>query len=376
MTPVLVADAVQTILYSLFADLTALIAAVIGPTYDHLLVPMLQPGALYPPVLGGPTGSNDYLAVAARFSAFMVADVVDPLVTLAGLGVALAFLARATVARWATTLDGLLPRLVIAVVAANFTVPIAAAILDLAGGLYPVIAGWDGGRWQAWVNLAGVGELRLAWDNGALAFVLALAEFLVVFGLLIAVGVRDALLGVLVVVLPLFTLLWPFRPFSSIPRRAWFLFGELAFLPCVLVVPLELAVGSTSPVLLVGFLGAALASPFLLSSTGTHLAAIGFPSAGTTVGAGTQRGIGSAPSAATSAFRPAADSLRRAGGLGRAAGGVTTAAGSAAAPLAAPLALRELLGHAGLALARHVGRRVAFSSGPPRLPPIRPGGPG
>lgn len=368
------ADPVQAFLFALFADLTALLAAVIGPTYDHLLVPSLAPSALYPPLLPTDGSSSGFLATAARFSAYLVANVVDPLLALVALGVAFLYFARASLARWAATFDGLLPRLVLAVVAANFTVPIAAAVLDCSGALYPVVAGWDGGAWQHWVNLGGYGELKLSWDNGAVAFVLALAEFLVVFGLLIAVGVRDALLAVLIVVLPLLTLLWPFRPLSAIPRRAWLLFGELAFLPCVLVVPLELAVGSSSPVLLVGFLGAALASPFLLSATGNHLAAIGFPTAGPTIGAGTQRGMGTAPAAATSTLRPAAASLQRGGGLGRAAGGVTSAAGSSAAPLAGPLALHELLGHAGLALARHVGRHA--TSRPPKLPPMTPGGGG
>ncbi len=360
-------DILQRILFLLFADLTALVAAVIGPTYDHLLVPALSGPALYPPLLPAAGSSGDFLSAAARFSSYLVFGVVDPLVGLLALGVAVLYLARASVARWAATLDALLPRLVVAVVAANFTVPIAAGILQAAGALYPVVAGWDGGAWQHWTNLAGFGELDLSWDNGALAFVLSLAEFLTVFGLVLAVGVRDATLAVLLVILPVLTLLWPFRPLSSIPRRAWLLFGELAFLPCVLVVPLELAVGSTSPVLLVGFLGAALASPFLLSATGNHLVALGFPGVAATSGAGAQRGLAGAPGAAVGVFQPAFATGRSAGTAARAAGATVRVAGTASTPLAAPLAVRELLGHAGATVARHWGR--TFSHRPPRSPP-------
>ncbi len=373
MLAVDVGDLVRAILFALFADLTGLVAAVIGPTYDGLLVPLLAPGALFPPVLTG-GGPSDYAATAARFSSYLIGNLVDPLVALLALGVALLYLARATVARWASTFDALLPRLVLAIVAANFTVPIAAAVLELAGTIYPVFAGWDGGAWQHWANLAGWGEIQFSWDNGALAFILSLAEFVAVFGLLLAVGVRDAMVAVLIVVLPVLTLLWPFRPLSTIPRRAWMLFLELAFLPCVLVVPLELAVGSSSPVILVGFLGAALSSPFLLSATGSHLGALGFPSAGGVTGVGAQRGVGAAPSAATRGLVPVSAGARSAGTAGGAASGAMRAAGTAYAPLAVPLALREVLGHAGTGIARHVRRSAGGS--PPRFPPLRPGGPG
>lgn len=362
---------VQAILFFLFADLTALLAAVIGPTYDQLLVPDLAPQALFPSLHAPASGTSSFLLPAVHFSSFLVTSVVDPLVALLALGVAVLYLARATLGRWATRLEGMLPRLVLAVVAANFTVPLAGLILGLAGGLYPVIAGWDGGAWHHWVNLGGYGELRLSWDNGALAFVLALAEFLAVFGLLLAVGIRDALLAVLIVVLPILTLLWPFRPLSPLPRRAWLLFGELAFLPCVLVIPLELAVGSSSPVLLLGFLGAALAAPFLLSTAGVQLSAVGFPTGAGTVQAGAQRGLAVAPAAATAIALPVSGSLRGAGTAGRAAHGALRVAGTATAPLAAPLAVHELLGHAALGLARHWGRRTAPV--PPRPRPLRPG---
>ena len=366
---------VQAILFLLFADLTALLAAVIGPTYDRLLVPELSPGALYPPIGAAAPSSANYLAPAAHFSTFLLAGVVDPAVALIALGVAVVYLARSVASRWAAAFDNLLPRLVLAVGAANFTVPITGAILALAAALFPVVAGWDGGAWQHWVNLGGYGEVRLSWDNGVVGFVLALVEFTLVFTLLLAVGLRDALLAVLIVLLPLFTLLWPFRPISAIPRRAWLLFVELAFLPSVLVVPLELAVGSPNPEILVGYLGVALASPYLLSASGAHLMAIGFPSVGSTVHQSGQRALAVAPGAVAGYVAPATGALRGQGAAGAAAAGGLRAAGSASAPLAAPLAVTELLGHGALHLARHIGGRIG-GGGPPGIPPMRPGGSG
>ncbi len=368
MLAVDVGDLVRTILFLLFADLTALVAAVVGPTYDHLLVPELASSALYPAVYG--SGPTDFLGKAAAFSAYLLGNVVDPLVALLALGVALLYLARATVARWAVEFDGLLTRLVIAVFAANFTVPIAAGILSVAGGLYPVVAGWDGGAWTHWVDLAGWGELRFSWDNGALAFVLAVAEFALVFGLLLAVGIRDAVLATLLVVLPLLTLLWPFRPLSSIPRRAWLLFAELAFLPCVLVVPLELAVGSPNPILLVGYLTAALGAPFLLSTAGGHLVALGFPGAGGLAQSGVQRGFASAPSAGVGLVAPSASAAAASGPAARAALGSVRSVAGATAPLAIPTAVHELLGHGARHLARHLGHGPGLRDRPPRLPPF------
>jgi len=246
------------------------------------------------------------------------------------------------------------------------------AVLDLAGALYPVVAGWDGGAWHHWVNLAGYGEFRLSWDNGVFAFVLSLVEYALVLALVLAVGLRDALLAVLLVVLPLVTLLWPFRPLASVARRAWLLFAELAFLPCVLVVPLELAVASPSPVLLVGYLSAALSSPFLISIAGGHLVAIGFPSASTTVQGGSARGLVAAPAAAGGSFAPAATAVREAGAGGRAAAGTLRSAAAGVGPLAVPAALHELLGHGALSVARHLGRRGDGNRSPPRIPPLRP----
>jgi len=363
---------VQSVLFLLFADLTALVAAVIGPTYDNLLVPELAPHALYPAVLAGAPAPSDFLGRAAEFSEYLIAGVVDPLVALLALGVAGLYLARASHSRWAATFDGLLPRLVLSVVAANFTVPIAAAILALSGALYPVAADWDGGAWHHWVALAGYGEFQLSWDNGVLAFVLSLVEFTLVLALVLAIGLRDALLAVLIVLLPLVTLLWPFRPLAALPRRAWLLFAELAFLPCVLVIPLELAVGSPSPVLLVGYLGAAVASPFLISVAGTHLVAVGFPSSGTLTQAAASRGLAGAPGAASGLAAPAVSAARDSGAVGRAVAGTLRSASTAGGPLAVPAAIHELLGHGTASLARHIGQRTGGRGGPPRFPPLRP----
>jgi hypothetical protein len=366
---------IQQVLFALFAGLTAIVAAVTGPTYDNLLVPELASSALYPPVPGSTGNPANFLAVASRFSEFTLGAIVDPAIALVALGVAAVYLLRAVSSRWGTRLDGLLPRLLIAVVAANFTVPIAGAVLGLGGALYPVIAGWDRGQWQHWVNLAGYGELRFSWDNGAVAFVTSIAEFLLVMALVFAVAMRDALLAVLLVLLPVFTLLWPFGILAPLARRAWTLFIELAFLPCVLVVPLELAVGSPSAFLLLAFLACALASPFLITSAGAHLSAIGFPGGGVTVGAGLQRGLASSSSGVTGYVAPVANAGRSSGALGSAIGGAARAAGSASAPAAAPLAVAHLVGHGGLHLMRHIGGGGTRSP-PGPWPPVRGGGGG
>ncbi len=367
---------IRTILFLLFAGLTAIVAAVIGPTYDQLLVPELSPAALYPAVTASSSDPSNYLAAATKFSTYTLANVVDPAIALVGVGVAVLYFSRVFVARWSRTVDGLLPRLLIAVVAANFTVPIAGAIVGLGGGLYPVMAGWDGGAWQHWVNLAGIGEVRFSWDNGALAFVLSIAEFVLVFGLVLAIGLRDALLAVLIVLLPIFTLLWPFQPLAPLARRAWLLFVELVFLPCVLIVPLELAVDSPSAVLLVGYLACAIASPYLLSVAGTHLSAFGFPASEAIINSGTQRGLSTAPAGATSYAGPLASTSRSSGPARQAFAGSVRAAGSASAPAAMPLAAAQLVGHGATHLVRHMRSLTDSPRTPGRWPPVRGGGAG
>jgi hypothetical protein len=367
---------IQFLLFLVFAGLTALVSAVVGPTYDQLLMPELAPAALYPALSVRATDPSNYLTAAAQFSTYTLANVVDPAIALVGIGVAVLYFSRVFVDRWAFTFDGLLPRLIISVVAANFTVPIAGAILGVAGGLYPLLAGWDGGAWQHWVNLAGVGEVSFSWDNGAVAFVLSIVEFFLVFSLVLAIGLRDALLAVLVVLLPIFTLLWPFRPLAPLARRAWFLFVELAFLPCVLVVPLELAVNSPSPVLLVGYLGCALASPYLLSLAGTHLVAFGFPGSATAISSGSQRGLSAAPAGVAGYAGPAGTLGGSSGTAGQVLGSTARVVGSATAPTALPLAAAQLVGHSALHLVRHVRGAGDSPRAPGSWPPVRGGGNG
>jgi hypothetical protein len=367
---------IQTILFLLFAGLTAIVTAVIGPMYDQLLVPELSPAALYPPIAAQTVDPANYLAAAARFSTYILANVVDPAIALVAIGVAIVYLSGVFVDRWRVNLDGLLPRLVIAVVAANFTVPIAGALLGVGGSVYPVFAGWDGAAWQHWVNLAGIGQVPFSETNGALAFVLSMVEFLLVFVLVLAIGLRDALLAVLVVLLPIFTLLWPIRPLALLARRAWFLFAELVFLPCVLVVPLELAVGSPSPVLLVGYLGCAVASPYLLSLAGTHLSSFGFPASAAAITAGSQRGLAAAPGGATGYVTPAVTGARAAGSTGPALAGTVRTAGTAAAPAALPLVAAQLAGHGALHLLRHVRGAGDSPRSSRSWPAVRGGGSG
>lgn len=367
---------IEAILFFLFAGLTAIIAAVLGPTYDNLFVPEMNPASLFPPISAMAPGPSNFLAPAARFSAFVLANVVDPAITLLALGLAILYFAKVWIHRWSVQLDGLVPRLILAVVGANFTLPIASGILAIAAALFPLISGWDGGAWQQWVHLAGWGEISFSWDNGAAAFVLSIAEFVLVFGLVLAIGVRDALLAVLLVLLPIFTLLWPLRPLSNLARRAWLLFAELAFLPCVLVIPLELAVGSPNPVMLVGYLTAAIGSPYLLSVAGTHLVAFGFPSGSAMLQSGTQRGLAASSAGPTGSIAPAVNAYGSTGPVGQAVAGSVRSVGRSAVPVAAPLAITELVGHGAAHLVRHV--RTAGRAGGPtaRIPPMKDGGSG
>ncbi|MFZ0891095.1 MAG: hypothetical protein WB778_08670 [Thermoplasmata archaeon] len=363
----------QGILFALFALLSATLAAITGPTYDNLLVPELSTSALYPVLSTSSSAGTTFLTRATEFSTYLLENLVDPAIALLAIGVALVYLARPYVGRWTGSPEPLLGRLVVAVVLANFTVPVAGAILSLAGAAYPTIAGFDGGAWQHWVNLAGYGEISFSWDNGALAFVLSFVLFVLVFLLTLAIALRDAMLGVLVVLLPVFTLLWPLRPLSTLARRGWLLFVELAFLPCVMVIPLELAVGSPTILLLVGYLAVAVASPFLLSLAGTQLTAFGFPGATGIAASASQRGLGSTSSAGGSYFNAAADRLR----------GVRPGAGAAAAvqrlgqtapPMTAPLLVADFLGRGTTHLVQHLRSSGARNSmRGPQFPGVKGG---
>ncbi|MCI4362241.1 MAG: hypothetical protein L3J77_03520 [Thermoplasmata archaeon] len=357
-----VSDAVNAVLFALFAALTAALWAVTLPTYNDLLVPELQPSALYPPLIGPGAGGASFLALAAQFSAYLVANVVDPSVALVVLVLGAVYLARAVTTTTRTRLEGLLPRLVVAVVLANVVVPVAAAILDVAGAMYPVVANFDGGAWQSWGNLAGTGGLRFSWDNGLLAFVVSFALFSLVLLLAFAVAARDALLGVLLVLLPLFTLLGPIPALAPLARRSWLLFGELAFLPIVVVIPLELAVGAPSILLLIGYLGIAVGAPSLLNVAGAQVGRLGFPSGGSALTGGVERGLGAASVGVTSLARPFG-SVARSSSRGKVALEAGRALARAPIPYAAPLLAAEGLGRGAESLFRHISdARLALAS--------------
>jgi len=370
-----VGQIVQAILFGLFSALTAALAAIIGPTYDNLVVPELSVGQLFPPLGPGSPGDPSYLSQAAHFSSFTLVSLVDPLIALVAIGIGCVYLAKSVWPRSPAWAEGLIARFVVAVVLANFTVPIAGGILGVAGAMYPTVAGYDGGAWQHWVNLAGNAEFSFSWSNGALTFVLAFVQFSLVLLLALAIGVRDALLSVLIVVLPLFTIVWPIRPFSTWAKRGWLLFIELAFLPCVLVIPLELAVGSPNVGLLVAYLSIALASPFLLSMSGTQLSSFGFPNVGSTLSNGVERGLAQAsrgPASGAQAFSGSGGGGN--GGAGAAIQGSSRSISGAAMPAAAPILVADAFGRSAAHLARHIRGSVETSTR--RFAPVSRGGGG
>ncbi|MCI4361023.1 MAG: hypothetical protein L3J91_04910 [Thermoplasmata archaeon] len=355
---------IQALLFALFAALTGVLSAIIGPTYDDLLVPELGAGSLYPSLSAD--GGGSFLNLAASLSTYVLVNVVDPALALVGLAVGVAYLGRAFLGRWSGAAEPLLGRLVLAVVLANFSLPIGGAVLGLAGATYPVIAGFDGGAWRHWSSLDGTGGIAFSWDNGALAFVVTFTMFSVVMLLAVAVALRDAMLAVLLVLLPMFTLLWPIPPLAPLARRAWLMFGELAFLPCVMIIPLELAVGSRSVLLLLGFLTVALASPALVSLAGAQLTQAGFPSAGGVVANGMQRGLAVASSASENLVRPAGMLVKASPAASQLVGSAGRALGGSTFPAAGPLLAADVLGRGSAHLFQHLAKH-----GPPVLAPDR-----
>ncbi|HEV2519764.1 MAG TPA: hypothetical protein VGX00_03975 [Thermoplasmata archaeon] len=344
---------IQSILFSIFSGLTVILQTITGPTYEGLLVPEMAPGALFPPF---PGSGGSFFARSIDFSNFLVVHLVDPAIVLIAIGLGLLYLGRSFLGREALRLEGAVPRLVVYVVLANLAVPVAGAVLDLAGSIYPMVAGFDGGAWQSWQNLTGPGALSFSWDNGALAFIVSFVLFSLVLLLAIAVALRDALLAFLIVVLPMLTLAGALPGLRTLTRRAWFLFAEAAFLPCLLVIPLELAVGAPSILLVVSYLTLALASPSLLSVAGTQLGQLGFPSASGVLTQGVQRGLSIASLGATSYARPLSET-RGPKASGGALGGLSSSVGAfgrTALPGAIPLAFGELLGRGAGHLFRHV----------------------
>ncbi|MCI4357590.1 MAG: hypothetical protein L3J95_04390 [Thermoplasmata archaeon] len=353
---------IQSILFALFSGLTAILQAITGPTYEGLLVPELSPGALFPPFPG--VGAS-FFSGPVDFSNYLVVHLVDPAVVLVAIALGLLYLSRSFLGRELVRLEGVLPRLVIYVVLANLTVPVAGAILDLAGSVYPLVASFDGGAWQHWQNLTGIAGARFSWDNGALAFVVSFVLFSLVLLLTVAVALRDALLAFLIVVLPVLTLVGALPPLRSVMKRAWLWFIEAAFLPCLLVIPLELAVGSPSILLVVAFLTLALGAPSLLSIAGTQLSQLGLPSASGLLSGGMQRGLAVASLGATSYARPLGEISGSRTSGGRAVSGASSAlsaGGKAPLPAALPLAFGELLGRGAGHLVRHM-RPSAGGSG-------------
>lgn len=361
---------VRAVLFAFFAGLTGLLLAVLGPTYDNLLVPSLAPGALFPPFpLGAAAPSRpSFLSVAVGFSRFLLADLVDPAIGLVAAAIGLLYLARASLGGWKARLEALLPRLVVAVVLANFTLPVTGGILDVAGAVYPVIAGLDGGAWKQWQNIGGFAGVGWSWDNGLLAFVVAFVLFSLVLLLITIVAVRNALLALLVVLLPLFTLLWPVPVLSTLARRAWLLFLELSFLPCVLVLPLELAVHAASSIVALAYLTVAVGSPYLISVAGSHLGALGFPGASGAVSGGIQRGLGFGALGFEAYTREGSGAIAARGrGLPSAIGATVRTAGKAPLPAGLPLAFAEAVGQG----VSHLIHRAAPGGSHPRLPADR-----
>ncbi|HUI38228.1 MAG TPA: hypothetical protein VLY85_01200 [Thermoplasmata archaeon] len=345
------APVIQAILFAIFSSVTFILQTITGPTYEGLVVPELSPGSLFPPL---PGGGSSFLSEATRFSEFLVVDLVDPAIVVVALAIGLLYLARSFLGRETARLEGTIPRLIVYIVLSNVSVPVAGALLGLAGAIYPSIAGFDGGAWQTWSNLSGPGALYFSWDNGALAFVVSIALFSLVLLLAAAIALRDALLGVLLVLLPVLTLVGAVPTLRPLTRRAWLLFGEAAFLPCVLVIPLELAVGSPSVLFLLAYLTIALGSPALISVAGTHLSQLGAPTASGVVSGGIQRGLGLASLSAGAAAQPAAEA-RRAKGSAVAVGAVK-ASSRGPLPLSVPLAAGDLVGRGAGHLLRHLKR--------------------
>ncbi|HKS59665.1 MAG TPA: hypothetical protein VJS68_02680 [Thermoplasmata archaeon] len=337
---------IRAILFAFFAGLTGLLAAVLGPTYDNLLVPSLQTDLLYPALSLNPVGgaASGFLGLASRFSTFLLGGLVDPALALVAAVIGLLYLFRASVGRIRSRLDLLLPRLVVAVLLANFTLPVAGAILSVAGATYPLMADFNGAPWQHWQNIGGYGELSWSWDNGLVAFIVTFVLFSLVLFLIATVQVRAALLAVLLVVLPVFTLLWPIRPLAGLARRGWLWFIELAFLPCVLIIPLQLAVGSPNPLIALAYLVVAAGSPYLISIAGQHLSGFGLGGGAGILSSGLQRGLAVGALGLESYTRglPSGETAGRAGVKGLAS--PLRAIGRAPLPGGLPLALGEGIG--------------------------------
>jgi hypothetical protein len=369
---------VQAILFALFEAGTALLNVVIQPTYDNLVVPELSAPSLFPS-LTHPGAGAGFLSTAIRFSEFILGNLVDPAIALVLVVLAGLYLFRSFSTRVGGHLEPLLPRFVIALLGANFTLPLAGAALDLGGATFRVISSFDGGAWRHWANIVPAGGLVFSWDNGVLAFVVSFGLFLMVLTLATVVALRDAMIAVLLVLLPLFSLLWALPPLESLARRGWTLFVELAFLPSVILVPLELAVGSSSVLLVLAYLSIAVGSPYLISISRTQLGGMGFPSAGGALSGGLQRGLAVATLTAqegTAAVAPGTASTGRVAQAGSLVRNFASQIGKAPLPGGLALGAGHLVTQGSRQLFRHVRQfqasHTSIPSHPSRMSGSRP----
>jgi hypothetical protein len=361
---------VQAILFALFAAGTALLNLIIQPTYDNLVVPELSAPSLFPSI-AHPGASAGFLSTAVQFSEFILGNLVDPAITLVLLGLGGLYLFRSFSARIGNRLESLLPRLVIALLGANFTLPLAGAALDLGGATFRLISSFDGGAWRHWGNIVPGGGIYFSWDNGVLAFVVTFALFAMVITLATVVALRDALVAVLLVLLPIFTLLWALPPLESLARRGWTLLVELAFLPSVILVPLELAVGAPSVLLVLAYLSIAVGSPYLISISRAQLGGMGFPSAGGSLTGGLQRGLTVAALTAqggANSMAPGVASTGRAAQLGSAVRSFATHVGKAPLPGGLALGAGHLVTQGSRQLFQHLRHFQASRSSVPGHP--------
>ncbi len=305
---------VKAILFALFGALTAAVTVVTGPTYDLLFVPEMAPSSAFAPWQGG-----NVFALAAAFSNTLLVELVDPAAVLVIAAVGMLYLLRAT--HPTPRLAGLGPKLVLGVLVANLALPLAGAFWQLAGGLYPIFYGYGGGAWQVYNNLVGPGGVQISWDNGLLSFIVSWVLFGLVLLLAFLVAFRSALVGVLLVLLPPLTLLWPIPGAATLAKRVWALFLEMTFLPCFLVVPLVLAVGSTNVLLTLGLFSVALAMPQILSASGAAISHAGFPNTSFVVAGGLTQGAGAAREQGAGLLRKGGSSWRTGFHQGRSSAG-------------------------------------------------------
>src|SRR5579859_1787176 len=361
---------VQAILFALFAAGTAVLNLVIQPTYDNLVVPELSSTALFPSI-AHPGVTAGFLSTAVQFNEFLLQNLVDPAIALILVALAGLYLFRSFSARIGGRLEPLLPRLVLGVLGANFTLPLAGTALDLGGTTFRLVSSFDGGSWRHWTNLVPLGGTAFSWDNGVLAFVVTFALFAMVLALATVVALRDALIAVLLVLLPIFTLLWSLPPLSSLARRGWTLLVELAFLPSVILIPLELAVGAPSVLLVLAYLSLAVGSPYLISISRAQLGGLGFPTAGGALTGGVQRGLSIAALSAqesASAVAPSVATPGRGAQLGSAVRGLAGHLGRAPLPAGAALGAGHLVAHGSRQLLQHLRRFPAAHSAVPGHP--------